>query len=112
MAPKVAGAWNLHEATTHEPLDFFVLFSSAASVLGSPGQGSYAAPPQEPLLLDRFGASPPVAGLAGALSVNWGAWADTGNGSPGGSTGPSGQRTARHSADERRSVPGWARAGG
>ena len=43
MAPKVNGTWNLHHATLHISLDFFVLFSSAVSVLGSPGQGNYAA---------------------------------------------------------------------
>ncbi|HEY9854527.1 MAG TPA: SDR family NAD(P)-dependent oxidoreductase, partial [Stenomitos sp.] len=43
MAPKIGGAWNLHALTRELPLDFFVLFSSASSLLGSSGQGAYAA---------------------------------------------------------------------
>jgi len=43
MAPKMSGAFNLHELTSNAPLDFFVLFSSAASLIGSPGQGNYVA---------------------------------------------------------------------
>ena len=38
MAPKVSGAWNLHALTLGRSLDFFVLYSSAASLWGSPGQ--------------------------------------------------------------------------
>ena len=42
-APKVYGAWNLHTATRDQPLDWFCSFSSAAALVGSPGQGAYAA---------------------------------------------------------------------
>src|SRR5262249_8794660 len=42
-SPKVYGSWNLHRATSGQPLDWFCLFSSAAALLGSPGQGAYAA---------------------------------------------------------------------
>lgn len=39
---KIAGARNLDEVTKNEPLDFFVMFSSIASVVGNPGQSDYA----------------------------------------------------------------------
>src|SRR5207253_1349423 len=41
--PKVLGGWLLSERLRDAPLDFFVSFSSAASLLGSAGQGNYAA---------------------------------------------------------------------
>jgi phthiocerol/phenolphthiocerol synthesis type-I polyketide synthase C len=43
LEPKVAGAWNLHRATERCALDFFVLYSSATTYLGNPGQGAYVA---------------------------------------------------------------------
>ncbi|XP_067676784.1 mycolipanoate synthase-like isoform X2 [Haliotis asinina] len=42
-SPKVAGSWNLHILTDHLPLDYFVLFSSVASVFGNAGQTNYGA---------------------------------------------------------------------
>jgi mycolipanoate synthase len=42
-AQKVYGAWNIHQATAAQPLDWFCLFSSAAALVDSPGQGAYSA---------------------------------------------------------------------
>ena len=70
MAPKVAGAWHLHKLTEELPLDFFVLFSSVASLLGSPGQGNYAAANAFMDVLAHYRSSQ---GLPG-LSINWGPW--------------------------------------
>lgn len=74
LEPKVAGAWNLHRLTVDRPLDFFLLFSSIAGTLGSPGQANYAA---GNAFLDALAALRAAQGRPG-LSIAWGPWADTG----------------------------------
>jgi hypothetical protein len=80
LLPKAAGAWHLHELTqaaserSGTALDFFVLFSSASSVVGNRGQGNYAA---ANAFLDALAQVRRAQGLAG-LSINWGAWAEVG----------------------------------
>lgn len=73
-APKVKGTWVLHNLSKDLPLDFFICFSSIASLLGAVGKGSYGA---ANTFLDvfthyRHGLKLP------SLSINWGPWADVG----------------------------------
>ena len=76
-APKVYGAWHLHEATRRlRPLDWFCSFSSAAALVGSPGQGAYAAANS---WLDAFTHWRRAQGLP-ATAIAWGAWGEIGRG--------------------------------
>jgi acyl transferase domain-containing protein/NADPH:quinone reductase-like Zn-dependent oxidoreductase/aryl carrier-like protein len=74
--PKATGAWLLHQATSGQELDWWVTFSSAASLLGNPGQGAYAA---ANAWLDEFTSWRRAQGLP-ATCVNWGPWAEVGRG--------------------------------
>jgi acyl transferase domain-containing protein/acyl carrier protein len=76
--PKVIGTWILHQLTKEMDLDFFVCFSSIASLFGSPGQGNYAA---ANAFLDALAHYRRHLKLP-ALSINWGLWANGGMASP------------------------------
>jgi polyketide synthase 5 len=79
-APKVHGAWNLHcalqEADADRTLDWFCSFSSAAALIGAPGQGAYAAANS---WLDAFSLWRRAHALP-ATAIAWGAWGRIGRG--------------------------------
>ncbi|BBY01723.1 type I polyketide synthase [Mycobacterium seoulense] len=74
LLPKALGAWNLHRLTRKDDLEFFIVYSSISSVLGSPGQANYAT---ANALLDGLVAERRAQGLP-ATGVNFGPWAQGG----------------------------------
>jgi acyl transferase domain-containing protein/acyl-CoA synthetase (AMP-forming)/AMP-acid ligase II/pimeloyl-ACP methyl ester carboxylesterase/acyl carrier protein len=74
LEPKILGAWHLHNLSQDRELDFFILFSSIASLIGSAGQGNYAAANS---FLDGLSAYRQSLNLS-CLTINWGAWANAG----------------------------------
>ena len=72
LAPKVSGATHLDLATRKLDLDFFVLYSSVASILGSRGQSNYA---MGNAFMDGLAWRRREMGLAGT-SINWGPWSE------------------------------------
>ncbi len=74
LRPKVAGAENLDRLTREMRLDYFVLYSSATTLIGNPGQGAYVAANGH---LEGLARRRRKAGLP-ALAVAWGAIEDVG----------------------------------
>jgi len=78
FAAKAQSAWYLHEITKQMKinLDYFVFFSSIASLMGSPSQSNYAAANS---FLDGLAYERRQQGLA-AQSIHWGPWREVGMG--------------------------------
>jgi len=100
FAPKVAGSWYLHMLTRGLPLDYFVQFSSAVSLLGSAGQANHVAASTFQDVLAHYRH---LQGLP-ALSIDWGPWSQVGAAAERGV----GERMAAHGLDSMNPSEGIA----
>nr|WP_288974223.1 type I polyketide synthase [uncultured Blautia sp.] len=76
--PKILGAYNLDLATRNDSLDFFIMFSSIATYLPAPGQGSYVA---ANAYLDSFASHRNATiGKNTTYTINWSTWKECGMG--------------------------------
>ena len=98
IAPKVTGAWNLHQATLDVPLEYFVLYSSITTAIGNPGQAGYVA---ANAALEGLAEMRRCMGLPG-LCIGWGPIGDAGY--------LSRNQTVRDSLDRRLGRPALAAA--
>jgi acyl transferase domain-containing protein/surfactin synthase thioesterase subunit len=74
VIPKVDAGWHLHCQTLELPIDYFVMYSSLTWIVGTPGQGNYAAANG---FLEALARHRQALGLP-ALTVNWGAIGEVG----------------------------------
>ena len=74
MTAKVDGTWNLHNLTKNIDLDYFICFSSVASLMGSAGQSNYSA---ANAFMDQFAHYRKKNGLK-CTAINWGPWGEVG----------------------------------
>lgn len=89
LSPKIKGAWYLHELTKNLEIDFFIMYSSIASLLGSAGQANHSAANS---FLDSFAFYRRANGLP-AMSINWGVWSEIGS-------------AVKKGADKNEKIPG------
>ena len=101
MAPKVEGAWNLHERCADTPL---VFFSSVASLLGLSGQANYAA---ANAFLDALAHRRRAEGRMG-LAINWGPWSAVGLAAAQDNRGSRLAQSGLRSLTPRQGLAAWA----